>query len=90
MCLDSSQTIEPVEVFWKCNKGYLNVPRSLPNGDILIANVGDPSGNAKGTLPWSSSQSQWQVWKQSMGFYSMHPLSVCQVDLSCWMDRALS
>ncbi|XP_063213643.1 methanethiol oxidase-like [Chroicocephalus ridibundus] len=40
--------IEPVDVFWKCNKGYLNVPRSLPNGDILIANTGDPSGNAKG------------------------------------------
>ncbi|XP_065516495.1 methanethiol oxidase-like [Lathamus discolor] len=42
------KTIEPVDVFWKCNKGYLNVPRSLPNGDILIANVGDPAGNAKG------------------------------------------
>uniref|UniRef100_A0A663DN21 Methanethiol oxidase n=1 Tax=Aquila chrysaetos chrysaetos TaxID=223781 RepID=A0A663DN21_AQUCH len=40
--------IEPVDVFWKCNKGYLNIPRSLPNGDILIANTGDPSGNAKG------------------------------------------
>ncbi|KAK4807629.1 hypothetical protein QYF61_015975 [Mycteria americana] len=40
--------IEPVDVFWKCNKGYLNVPRSLPSGDILIANVGDPSGNGKG------------------------------------------
>ncbi|NXN76987.1 SBP1 oxidase, partial [Himantopus himantopus] len=40
--------IEPVDVFWKCNKGYLNVPRSLPNGDILIANMGDPSGNGKG------------------------------------------
>ncbi|PKU29344.1 selenium-binding protein hypothetical protein [Limosa lapponica baueri] len=40
--------IEPVDVFWKCNKGYLNVPRSLPNGDILIANTGDPAGNAKG------------------------------------------
>ncbi|XP_014816305.1 PREDICTED: LOW QUALITY PROTEIN: selenium-binding protein 1-like [Calidris pugnax] len=40
--------IEPVDVFWKCNKGYLNVPRSLPNGDILIANVGDPAGNSKG------------------------------------------
>ncbi|NXC76313.1 SBP1 oxidase, partial [Anhinga anhinga] len=40
--------IEPVDVFWKCNKAHLNVPRSLPNGDILIANTGDPSGNAKG------------------------------------------
>ncbi|XP_051497263.1 methanethiol oxidase-like isoform X2 [Apus apus] len=40
--------IEPVDVFWKCNKGYLNVPRSLPNGDILIANMGDPAGNGKG------------------------------------------
>ncbi|KAM4644299.1 methanethiol oxidase-like [Amazona ochrocephala] len=50
-------TIEPVEVFWKCNKGYLNVPRSLPNGDILIANVGDPSGNAKGGFVLLDGQS---------------------------------
>ncbi|NXE03378.1 SBP1 oxidase, partial [Chaetorhynchus papuensis] len=40
--------IEPVDVFWKCNKGYLAVTHPLPNGDILIANMGDPSGNAKG------------------------------------------
>ncbi|XP_008939485.1 PREDICTED: selenium-binding protein 1-like [Merops nubicus] len=40
--------IEPVDVFWKCNKGYLAVVRSLPNGDILIANMGDPAGNGKG------------------------------------------
>ncbi|XP_061872204.1 methanethiol oxidase-like [Colius striatus] len=43
-----SKTIEPVDVFWKCNKGYLSVPRSLPNGDVLIANMGDPAGNGKG------------------------------------------
>ncbi|KAM9368348.1 methanethiol oxidase-like, partial [Phaethornis superciliosus] len=42
------KTIEPVDVFWKCNKGHLNVPRSLPNGDILIANSGDAAGNGKG------------------------------------------
>ncbi|NXM69208.1 SBP1 oxidase, partial [Serilophus lunatus] len=40
--------IEPVDVFWKCNKGYLAVTRSLPNGDVLIANMGDPAGNGKG------------------------------------------
>ncbi|XP_069734624.1 methanethiol oxidase-like [Phaenicophaeus curvirostris] len=40
--------IEPVDVFWTCDKGYLNVPRSLPNGDVLIANLGDPAGNGKG------------------------------------------
>ncbi|NXX97448.1 SBP1 oxidase, partial [Centropus bengalensis] len=40
--------IEPVDVFWTCDKGYLNVPRSLPSGDVLIANLGDPAGNAKG------------------------------------------
>ncbi|XP_009641917.2 methanethiol oxidase-like [Egretta garzetta] len=40
--------IEPVEVFWKCNKGYLGVVHSLPNGDILISNMGDPAGNGKG------------------------------------------
>ncbi|KAM6190427.1 methanethiol oxidase-like [Sarcoramphus papa] len=40
--------IEPVDVFWNCNKGYLSMPRSLPDGDILIANMGDPAGNAKG------------------------------------------
>ncbi|XP_056366739.1 methanethiol oxidase-like [Oenanthe melanoleuca] len=40
--------IEPVDVFWKCNKGYLAVSHALPNGDILIANTGDPAGNAKG------------------------------------------
>ncbi|XP_054252899.1 methanethiol oxidase-like [Indicator indicator] len=42
------KTIEPVDVFWKCNKGYLSVVRSLPNGDILIANTGDAAGNGKG------------------------------------------
>ncbi|TRZ04971.1 hypothetical protein HGM15179_022136, partial [Zosterops borbonicus] len=40
--------IEPVDVFWKCNKGYLAVTHALPNGDILIANMGDPAGNGKG------------------------------------------
>lgn len=55
MCVVFLQMIEPVDVFWKCNKGYLNVPRSLPNGDILIANTGDPSGNGKGTLPSNDS-----------------------------------
>uniref|UniRef100_H1A454 Methanethiol oxidase n=1 Tax=Taeniopygia guttata TaxID=59729 RepID=H1A454_TAEGU len=40
--------IEPVDVFWKCNKGYLAVTHPLPNGDILIANMGDPAGNGKG------------------------------------------
>uniref|UniRef100_A0A803W3F1 Methanethiol oxidase n=1 Tax=Ficedula albicollis TaxID=59894 RepID=A0A803W3F1_FICAL len=40
--------IEPVDVFWKCNKGYLAVSHALPNGDILIANTGDPAGNGKG------------------------------------------
>ncbi|KFO96658.1 Selenium-binding protein 1, partial [Calypte anna] len=42
------KTIEPVDVFWTCNKGYLNVPRTLPNGDILIANSGDAAGHGKG------------------------------------------
>ncbi|NWS77992.1 SBP1 oxidase, partial [Crotophaga sulcirostris] len=40
--------IEPVDVFWTCDKGYLNVPRSLPSGDVLIANMGDPAGNGNG------------------------------------------
>ncbi|XP_058716347.1 methanethiol oxidase-like isoform X1 [Poecile atricapillus] len=40
--------IEPVDVFWKCNKGYLATTHALPNGDILIANMGDPAGNSKG------------------------------------------
>ncbi|RMC22793.1 hypothetical protein DUI87_00192 [Hirundo rustica rustica] len=38
------QMIEPVDVFWKCNKGYLAVTHALPNGDILIANMGDAAG----------------------------------------------
>ncbi|XP_077645467.1 methanethiol oxidase-like [Lonchura striata] len=42
------KTIEPVDVFWKCNKGYLAVTHPLPNGDILIANTGDAAGNGKG------------------------------------------
>ncbi|XP_010158135.1 PREDICTED: selenium-binding protein 1-like, partial [Eurypyga helias] len=45
--------IEPVDVFWKCNKGYLGVIHSLPCGDILISNMGDPAGNGKGTVPWN-------------------------------------
>ncbi|NXT08823.1 SBP1 oxidase, partial [Prunella fulvescens] len=40
--------IEPVDVFWKCNKGYLAATHALPNGDVLIANMGDPAGNGKG------------------------------------------
>ncbi|XP_031463983.1 uncharacterized protein LOC116238441 isoform X1 [Phasianus colchicus] len=40
--------IEPVDVFWKCNKGHLSVVHSLPNGDILIANMGDAAGRGKG------------------------------------------
>ncbi|KAK2525085.1 hypothetical protein Q9233_009132 [Columba guinea] len=40
--------IPPECVFWTCDKGYLNVPRQLPCGDVLIANVGDPAGNSKG------------------------------------------
>ncbi|NWH96767.1 SBP1 oxidase, partial [Tichodroma muraria] len=43
--------IEPVDVFWKCNKGYLAVTHALPNGDVLIANMGDPAGNGKGEFP---------------------------------------
>ncbi|XP_031412775.1 LOW QUALITY PROTEIN: methanethiol oxidase-like, partial [Meleagris gallopavo] len=39
--------IEPVDVFWKCNKGHLSVVHSLPNGDILIANMGDAAGHGK-------------------------------------------
>ncbi|NWR65262.1 SBP1 oxidase, partial [Bucorvus abyssinicus] len=42
------KTIEPVDVFWKCNRGYLAVVRSLPNGDVLVANTGDAAGNGKG------------------------------------------
>ncbi|NXQ20109.1 SBP1 oxidase, partial [Peucedramus taeniatus] len=42
------KTIEPVDVFWKCNKGHLAVTHALPNGDILIANMGDAAGNGKG------------------------------------------
>ncbi|RMC22864.1 hypothetical protein DUI87_00136 [Hirundo rustica rustica] len=40
--------IEPVDVFWKCNKGYLAVTHALPNGDILIANMGDAAGYGRG------------------------------------------
>lgn len=88
MCVcELFQTIEPVDVFWKCNKGYLNVPRSLPNGDVLIANVGDAAGNAKGTLPWSSSLSQWQVWKWSMGSFPRIPfLSARWIYLAGWTE----
>ncbi|XP_042641492.1 methanethiol oxidase-like isoform X2 [Tyto alba] len=42
------QTIEPVDVFWRCNKAHLCTVRSLPSGDILIANMGDAAGNGKG------------------------------------------
>nr|XP_013798541.1 PREDICTED: selenium-binding protein 1-like [Apteryx mantelli mantelli] len=42
------KVIEPVDVFWKCNKGHLSAVHSLPNGDILISNTGDPAGNGKG------------------------------------------
>ncbi|XP_042641495.1 methanethiol oxidase-like isoform X1 [Tyto alba] len=42
------KTIEPVDVFWRCNKAHLCTVRSLPSGDILIANMGDAAGNGKG------------------------------------------
>lgn len=50
MCPLVFQMIEPVDVFWKCNKGHLSVVHSLPNGDILIANMGDAAGHGKGTF----------------------------------------
>ncbi|NWI08239.1 SBP1 oxidase, partial [Crypturellus soui] len=40
--------IEPVDVFWQCNKGHLTITHALPNGDILIANMGDAAGRGKG------------------------------------------
>ncbi|NXA57493.1 SBP1 oxidase, partial [Nothocercus julius] len=40
--------IEPVDVFWKCNKGHLTRTHALPNGDILIANMGDAAGRGNG------------------------------------------
>lgn len=49
------QMIEPVDVFWKCNKGYLCIVHSLPNGDVLISNMGDPAGNGKGTFSCNQS-----------------------------------
>ena len=58
MCVNFFQMIEPVDVFWNCNKGYLSEPRSLPDGDILIANMGDPAGNGKGTLPCHDSMNK--------------------------------
>ncbi|KAM8794314.1 methanethiol oxidase-like [Eudromia elegans] len=42
------KTIEPVDVFWRCDKGHLTVPHALPNGDILIANTGDAAGRGNG------------------------------------------
>ncbi|KAM6294234.1 methanethiol oxidase-like [Aegotheles albertisi] len=41
------KTIEPEEIFQKCNKAYLNVPRCLPTGDVVIANMGDAAGKEK-------------------------------------------
>lgn len=58
VCVNLFQMIEPVDVFWKCNKGYLSVVHSLPNGDILIANMGDPAGNGKGTSPCNNSTNE--------------------------------
>ena len=65
MCVNFFQTIEPVDVFWKCNKGYLGTVHSLPNGDILIANMGDPAGNGKGTFSCNRSRNRIPISKRT-------------------------
>ncbi|NXH45753.1 SBP1 oxidase, partial [Dicaeum eximium] len=42
------KTIEPVEVFWTCDKAHLATTHALPSGDVLIANMGDAAGRGKG------------------------------------------
>lgn len=81
--------IEPVDVFWKCNKGYLSIVHSLPNGDILIANMGDPAGNGKGIFPYNKTMNNMTGWKDEYSIYCACPLA-SQEDLLCWMERPLS
>lgn len=62
------QIIAPECVFWTCDKGYLNVPRQLPCGDVLIANVGDPAGNSKGALSPVTPRTRGPGWWLSLRF----------------------
>jgi len=88
VCVHLFQTIEPVDVFWKCNKGHLSVVHSLPNGDILISNMGDPSGNAKGTLPCDECVQKLAGLAAQCVSGHASPF-VSQADLLCWMERLL-
>lgn len=82
--------IEPVDVFWKCNKGYLGVTHPLPNGDILIANVGDPAGNAKGEFSCQHSHSPAEIPISGVPSETREPGFVTAASLVCprWLRGA--
>lgn len=82
--------IEPVDVFWKCNKGYLGVTHPLPNGDILIANVGDPAGNAKGEFSCQHSHFPAEIPVSGARLCHRRIPRVSQVASWCWTERPLS
>ncbi|XP_069796296.1 methanethiol oxidase [Narcine bancroftii] len=42
------KTVEPTEVFWKCNLANPHTSHCLASGEVMISSLGDPSGNAKG------------------------------------------
>ncbi|XP_077158925.1 methanethiol oxidase-like [Paroedura picta] len=42
------KVIEQTEVFQKCDLAYLNTPRCLSNGEIMISALGDTRNNGKG------------------------------------------
>ncbi|XP_072139561.1 methanethiol oxidase [Mobula birostris] len=42
------KTVEPTDVFWKCNLANPHTSHCLASGEVMISTIGDPSGNAKG------------------------------------------
>ncbi|XP_029436590.1 methanethiol oxidase isoform X1 [Rhinatrema bivittatum] len=42
------KTVEPTDIFWKCNLANPHTSHCLASGEIMISTIGDPSGNGKG------------------------------------------
>ncbi|XP_022529634.1 methanethiol oxidase [Astyanax mexicanus] len=42
------KTVEPVDMFWKCDLANPHTSHCLGSGQIMISTLGDPSGNGKG------------------------------------------
>lgn len=52
------QVVNPEDVFWQCDLGYLHTSHCLGSGEVMISTLGDPAGNGKGRGPGERSHIQ--------------------------------